>query len=176
MRQCGDCTLCCKLLPVKPLGKLANQRCAYQRRTGCRVYHTFHMPTECKLWNCRWLTNDDTANLSRPNRVGYVIDTVPDFITGRPHDGGPDKTMEAVQIWVDPQQPNAWRDPDLLDYLDRRGKEGIVAIIRTSSSESFVVFPPSLTGEDEFCEYHDGVSIERDHTPLEIFEAIHGRD
>jgi hypothetical protein len=30
-RQCGDCQLCCKLLPVRTLGKAAGQRCKHQR-------------------------------------------------------------------------------------------------------------------------------------------------
>ena len=39
MRQCGECTLCCKLLPVPPLNKLAGQKCKHQRfpHHGCAV-------------------------------------------------------------------------------------------------------------------------------------------
>jgi len=45
MRQCGGCTLCCKLLPVPPLEKLAGQRCQHQRHgKGCAVYETSAMP------------------------------------------------------------------------------------------------------------------------------------
>ena len=39
MRQCGDCQLCCKLLPVKSLAKLAGDRCSHQKHhKGCDVY------------------------------------------------------------------------------------------------------------------------------------------
>ena len=74
-RQCGDCQLCCKLLPVPPLEKKAGQRCQHQKfGKGCTVYHSrAGMPMECSIWNCRWLVNDDADELSRPDRVHYVI-------------------------------------------------------------------------------------------------------
>jgi hypothetical protein len=36
-RQCGDCQLCCKLLPVPPLQKAAGVACRFQKfHKGCR--------------------------------------------------------------------------------------------------------------------------------------------
>jgi len=80
-RQCGDCQLCCKLLPVKSLAKLAGQRCSHQKHhKGCAVYKQLgRVSPECRLWNCRWLVADDTAELSRPDRSHYVLDLMPDF-------------------------------------------------------------------------------------------------
>ena len=38
-RQCGDCTLCCRLLPVRSLNKGAGERCKHQSHArGCKVY------------------------------------------------------------------------------------------------------------------------------------------
>lgn len=64
-RQCGDCQLCCKLLPVQSLGKEAGQRCKHQRHSkGCAVYAQLErVSPECRLWNCRWLVENDTADL-----------------------------------------------------------------------------------------------------------------
>jgi len=99
-RQCGACTLCCKLLPVHDgvlingkrmqgnLDKPAGERCRYQRHTGCTVYNTALMPACCKMWNCRWLGNDDTGDLSRPDRSHYVIDIMPDYVTVVDNAGG----------------------------------------------------------------------------------------
>src|SRR5262245_37028912 len=91
-RHCGECTLCCKLLPVhggplingirmpSDLDKPAGERCKYQRHgKGCTVYKSYKMPTCCRVWNCRWLVNDDTQDQSRPDRSHLVIDIVPDF-------------------------------------------------------------------------------------------------
>jgi len=46
---------------------------------GCAIYAK--RPMSCALWNCRWLVNDDTAELSRPDRSPYVIDIMPDYVT-----------------------------------------------------------------------------------------------
>jgi hypothetical protein len=82
MRECGDCQLCCKLVPVPEIGKLAGQRCKNQRfRKGCALYHTPFKPITSNTWNCRWLVNDDTADLPRPDRSHYVIDINPDYLT-----------------------------------------------------------------------------------------------
>ena len=175
MRQCNECTLCCRLLPVPPLKKRGGERCQHQRHTGCRVYHKAGMPRECALWNCRWLVNDDTANLSRPDRSHYVIDLMPDFVEMRNDETSESTPIQVVQIWVDPRHPEAWRDPDLMAYMERRGLEGIAAIIRYGESDSFVVFPPALCGDGEFHDMRDhgkGESLKRSHTPAEILGAL----
>ena len=44
-RRCGDCQLCCKLLPVRELSKGASERCRHQRvGKGCTVYRQPGMP------------------------------------------------------------------------------------------------------------------------------------
>jgi Putative zinc- or iron-chelating domain len=178
LRQCGDCTLCCKLLPMRreaystervaetaakmveagwatagsfagmlpDFDKPAGKPCPHQtHHHGCKVYT--RRPFGCRYWNCRWLVNDDTADLRRPDRSRYVIDLMPDFVTVRPHDGAPPTNIQVVQIWVDPKHRDAWRDPALLAYLDRRGQEGTAALIRWSESDAITVFPPSLSAD-----------------------------
>ena len=40
-RQCGSCTLCCKLIPVEELHKAAGQRCQHVRAgKGCSINST----------------------------------------------------------------------------------------------------------------------------------------
>lgn len=174
MRQCGDCQLCCKLMPIPPLEKAANERCRYQRvGKGCMVYNTRAMPMECKLWNCRWLVNDDTSELSRPDRSHYVIDLMPDFITVENDDTGEQQKLQVVVIWCDPNHPDAHRDPRLRDYLDRRGREGIAALVRYNSRDAFTIFPPSLAPDGQWHEMQ-GKSAGRDHTPEELHEFFEG--
>ena len=131
IRQCGDCQLCCKLLPVPPLEKKAGQRCRHQKfGKGCAVYHKAGMPMECSIWNCRWLVNDDTADLPRPDRSHYVIDITPDHITLQDNETKATTAIQVVQIWIDPKHPLAHRDPALRAYLLRRGEQGIAALVR----------------------------------------------
>jgi len=171
-RKCGGCTLCCKLLPVHEghtvngrdapgsFHKPAGQRCPHQRTgKGCAIYRKPGFPTACMFWNCRWLVNDDTADLHRPDRSHYVLDILPDFVTVTAgiEEGAPDAVkVEVIQVWVDPGYPDAYKDPALLAYLERRGEQGIAAIIRYSSSEAFVMFPPAMTSSGQFVEKRGG--------------------
>jgi hypothetical protein len=161
------------LLPVRALGKVANQRCKHQRHTGCMVYHKPGMPPECYLWNCRWLVNDDTGDLSRPDRSHYVIDIMPDFITAIDNTTGETRKMEVVQVWIDPKFPDAYKDPHLRAYLDRRGYEGKLGMIRFNEREAITLVPPSLAPDGEWHEL-GGQCVEKTHTAAEVIEALGG--
>jgi hypothetical protein len=153
MRQCGDCQLCCRLLPVRELDKRANTKCQHQTfAKGCGVYHKPGMPPSCAIWNCRWLVNNDTAKMSRPDRSHYVIDIMPDYIQLVPDGGAEPVIVEVVQVWCDPHHPDAHRDPDLRAYLERRGQESIAALVRYSSSAGFVIIPPAMAGDGQWHE------------------------
>lgn len=153
-RQCGDCQLCCKLLPVKSLDKEAGHKCKHQRHhKGCAVYARLAtVSPECRLWNCRWLTEDDTADLRRPDRSHYVIDLVPDFVTLRDEETGEANHIQVVQIWVDPDYPDAHRDPALRAYLERRAKDNIIGLVRWDNERAIALFPPELSADRQWHE------------------------
>lgn len=139
-RRCGECTLCCTLLPVKALGKGANTRCAHQRGLGCNIYRKEGFPGECALWNCRWLINDDAGDLQRPDRSHYVIDIVPDFVTT-----GDTRAIKIpiVQVWCDPRYPDAHRDPALRAWIIRQ--RGFAALIRYNDVDALFLLPPYMS-------------------------------
>lgn len=168
-RRCGDCTLCCKLLPVRELGKVANQACKYQRSgKGCTVYHQPAQPFSCRVWSCMWLRNDDADDLWRPDRSHYVIDPSPDYVNLVHHHDGAVRRIDVVQIWVDPKHPNAHRDPALRAWIDRRAARlGHAAIVRFDSRRALHLFPPSLSSDGRWHERH-GTSLEREHTTEQI--------
>jgi hypothetical protein len=171
-RQCGDCQLCCKLLPVPPLDKKAGQRCKHQKfGKGCTVYHTAKMPPECAIWNCRWLVNDDTADLPRPDRSHYVIDIMPDFVTLQPNNGDPPQHIQVVQIWIDPKHPEARHDPALQRYLIRRAEQGIAALIRLNARDAITLFAPPFNAEGQWHEINSA-RAGRQHSLPEIVQAL----
>ena len=174
-RKCSGCSLCCKLLPVRELGKGAGERCQHQKfKKGCTVYGRPSMPPSCRLWNCRWLVNNDTADLPRPDRAHYVIDIMPDFVTVRDNATGAMRPVEVVQIWCDPAFRDAWREPHLLAFLERRGREGIAALVRFGSkSDAIGVFPPSMSDDGKWHEVHNGVAGP-EHTVLDFLRAWEG--
>lgn len=168
MRQCGECNLCCKLVPVvegaivngKHIGgmnKPAGQRCRFQKHhKGCSIYD--RRPMACRAWNCRWLVEDDTHDLHRPDRTHCVIDLMPDLIRITDDERGP-VDIEVVQIWVDPTYPDAWRSPEMLAYIERRGSENIATIIRYDSKRAIVVFPPTISSDKQWHEIDDGKMV-----------------
>lgn len=200
VRRCGDCQLCCKLLPMradgnaraqalaldmvaaglerpesfagmvwdfdKPAGAACPHQCAGK---GCRIYAT--RPLGCRYWNCKWLMGDDTGELRRPDRSRYVIDAIPDFIMLEFEDGSPPQDIPVVQIWVDPKVPQAWRDPALLAYLERRGTQGIAALIRFNAREGMTVFPPSMASDGQWHE-QGGQSLGRERGLSEMLAAV----
>ena len=169
-RKCGDCQLCCKLLPVRSLAKLAGQRCSHQQHhKGCNVYaKLWKVAPECKLWNCRWLGNDDADDLRRPDRSHYVVDIMPDFVTARDREGNPTQ-LEVVQIWCDPDYPDAHRDPALRAWLVRKNKVGL---IRYGDVEAITIIPPAMMDTGQWFERRSGLSQEKAHTVQQIAAAL----
>ena len=160
-RKCGDCQLCCKLVPVADnlvgLHKPANTRCPYQRHhKGCTIYE--RKPSACAHYSCRWLLGVDTADMPRPDRAHYVIDPIPDFVRVVDRVTGElQQNIEVVQVWIDPDYPDAYRDPALRRYLLRRGEEGTAAIIRFGSKDGFPLVPPNMNESREWVEVRDGM-------------------
>lgn len=169
-RRCGECTLCCKLIPVGEIGKPANQRCVYQRTgKGCRVYRRPKFPSSCELWSCGWLLDLNAAHLPRPDHAHYVIDPSPDYITVQAVDGTRGR-LPVVQIWIDPKHRNVHRDPRLRAWIARHADiHGQAALIRFNSSDGFVLLPPSITG-DGWLE-KNAQCENRQHSMKEIFET-----
>jgi len=163
-RQCGDCQLCCKVMPVRELNKPGNTRCTYQKRgVGCSIYA--NRPPSCRHWNCRWLLRDDTDDLSRPDRSAYVIDLMPDYVTLR-QETGETIHIPVLQVWVDPARPDAWRkDRQFYAYVARQGKtHGMGALIRNGEKEALVLFPPAVAADHEWHEMTSSVDPEKTHT------------
>lgn len=174
-RQCGGCSLCCKLLPVRELKKGAGQRCQHQRMSkGCAIYGRH--PASCKLWSCAWLIGadgGDTADLRRPDRAHYVIDPMPDYVTVRNNETGEAiDTIPVVQIWVDPAHRDAHKDPALREFLRRRGEEGVAALLRYSDTEAVPLIPPQMNDTGDFLVPPNHHTLGKTHTPAEVEAAL----
>src|SRR4051812_37019979 len=105
-RSCGSCSACCSTVPVREIGLRSYTRCPNLRgfpeaRSGCRIYET--RPFSCRSWSCAWLAGDMDDEL-RPDRIGVVIDPIPDTIAAN------GITVPAAQFWVLPGFEDAWKD------------------------------------------------------------------
>lgn len=146
-RHCGDCTLCCRLLPVGELQKAANTRCQHQGHKGCAIYHKPGFPMSCALWSCRWLTGDDTADMLRPDRSRYVLDIMPDMV--RKHDVAGVEEIEVVQVWVEPGS-DPTKDRRLMRYAERQALRGVGLLLRFSPTRAVAVFAPPMCSDGQW--------------------------
>lgn len=150
---------------IPDFDKPAGERCPHQRHgKGCAVYE--RRPFGCKMWVCRWLAGDDTADMSRPDRVHYVIDVAPDFVRS-----DTDAVFPVIQIWVDPKHRDAYKDPALLEFLKRRSADGYHALIRYNANEDcFFLYYHN----GEFHEKRSELRGEHAHSALEKAAVLGG--
>ncbi|SEC27640.1 zinc/iron-chelating domain-containing protein [Bradyrhizobium erythrophlei] len=107
VRQCGSCTLCCKVLEVTDLGKPVNTVCNHIRAGGgCDIYN--ERPRQCRSFSCAWLQghlDDDWY----PETAGMV-----------PHFG-----LDALNVQVDLDDPDRWREEPYFNKLCELSLKGL---------------------------------------------------
>jgi hypothetical protein len=140
-RMCGSCTACCTQVPVQRLpwgDKPANVRCPKLCSRGCSIYA--RRPEPCRYWSCRWLFDETTKGLRRPDRSGYIVDPMLDTIVVE-HT----QRVEVIQVWIDPARPDAHRAPELRAWLGQMAElHGLPAIVRWNSDDGMVLAAPCL--------------------------------
>lgn len=93
-RDCGGCTLCCKVLGIAALDKPKGRWCPHcAPGKGCGAYEA--RPDECRTFNCLWLQRENLGPEWRPDRAKFVMCPTTDGST--------------LLIQVDPGAPDAWR-------------------------------------------------------------------
>jgi hypothetical protein len=70
MRECGNCTMCCKLLAVEALEKPAGVMCKHACGK-CAIYE--ERPTGCRTYSCLWLTDERVPEDFKPSKVKAVL-------------------------------------------------------------------------------------------------------
>jgi len=177
-RQCGSCQLCCVLLPVRDnlvnVLKDAGEKCRHQSYAkGCKVYHKPGFPLACGVWSCLWLTDPDTHEMHRPDRTGYVLDALPDIVTFENGDTGEKVEITVLQVWVDPNRPEAWRDPALLRYGERLGERGVAMLLRYSGTRAVLAVAPIMNGTSEWKVSTNSI-IEESVTGSRLLDRVSG--
>jgi hypothetical protein len=107
VRQCGSCTLCCKVLEITDLEKPVNTACSHIKcGGGCDAYD--ERPRQCRSFSCAWLQghlDDDWY----PETAGIV-----------PHFG-----LDALNIQVDLDHRNRWREEPYFTRLSEMSLNGL---------------------------------------------------
>jgi hypothetical protein len=106
-RECGACTMCCKVYTFPEIGKPAGVWCRYcTPGKGCKIHD--NVPDPCRQFFCLWMTDGTMPAEWRPDRARFVLTVYPGngFVYGQ----------------VDPGSPGAWRRAPYYDALRSMAK------------------------------------------------------
>jgi Fe-S-cluster containining protein len=93
-RNCGSCSLCCKVMPVQALDKPAGQWCIHAvPKSGCAVHAD--RPSACQSFFCAWRLDPDLGPEWKPEAARFVLSA--------------DPARRALMVTVDPGMPLAWK-------------------------------------------------------------------
>jgi len=109
-KECGPCTMCCKILVIEELEKDAGPLCKHCKvGKGCKIYSK--RPDTCREYECSWMTDRTMSPQLRPDKTGTILQIDPD--------------TDEVQAVCDPAAPMQWRkSPLVFKYLVAKAKEG----------------------------------------------------
>lgn len=126
VRQCGSCTLCCKVLEVTDLDKPVNTVCRHiLAGGGCEIYD--ERPRQCRSFSCAWLQGHLDDNWF-PETVGMVL-----------HYG-----LDALNVQVDLDSPDRWREEPYFSKLCELSLNGL----RVSSGRAYATL--IIVGADRY--------------------------
>lgn len=121
-RDCGSCTLCCKVYDNPDVGSVAGSWCQHcQPGRCCNIYAT--RPQQCRDFFCLWMTQAFLGPEWKPDKARFVL------------------TMDPATSWlfaqVDPGAPQAWRKEPYLTQLRRwaaAGNRPVVVFLNKSAT------------------------------------------
>jgi hypothetical protein len=92
-RECGSCTLCCKVYSIPEIGKAANKWCKHcTPGKGCKIHDD--LPSQCSVFNCLWRTKEELPPYWKPEQSKMVVTIFP--------------LTEFIYVQVDAGTPGAW--------------------------------------------------------------------
>ena len=116
-RECGGCTLCCKLLAVPAIEKPQDKWCKHCTiGVGCAINGSEQRPEACGLFDCLWLQGYGSEDM-KPDKSKVVM--------------GMTKDGKNVVLYVDKGRPTAWREKsfsEITKQIVEAGKRIFVVI------------------------------------------------
>lgn len=158
-RECGECTLCCKVMEVDALKKPAGKWCAHCTSSrGCGIYET--RPEECRTFVCAWLQNSKLDDQWKPSRCKFAVWSEAGNLN--------------LKVSVDPARPDAWRKEPYYSYFKGWVRENIAEggkVLIFNGKRAMAVLPDRDIDLGE-CNEDDRVVIFRADTPAgPIYDA-----
>jgi len=109
-KECGTCTLCCDLFPVKWLNKSEDTKCIHCD-LGCKIQAT--KDDECREFDCEYIL-DDTMNIElRPDNCDVLFEKI---------------TTRIYLALAKSDNSNAWKEKNVMVHINKLNKKGISVI------------------------------------------------
>ncbi|UDL94681.1 YkgJ family cysteine cluster protein [Lichenihabitans sp. PAMC28606] len=109
-RECGTCTMCCKVFRIPEVDKVAGQWCKFVvQGRGCGIHAT--RPDVCRTFYCHYLRNPTLGPEWKPERAKFVLYT---------EMGG-----KRLVVAADPAAPSAWRNAPYYALFKRMALAGV---------------------------------------------------
>jgi hypothetical protein len=71
-RECGSCSMCCKVLSIEELNKPADKWCTHcTPGKGCGIYKD--RPEVCKTFKCGWLLSPEVPDWMKPSESKVLL-------------------------------------------------------------------------------------------------------
>ena len=143
-RECGTCTLCCKLIEVTELEKPQNTWCkSCKPGKGCGSYDT--RPSDCRTFYCGWMADGSFDDNWRPDRAKFIMSYEP----------GTDRMF----IVCETAFPGAWRREPfyarIKSFLTAPGMERQQVVVQTGRKVTLL----ARGGEFDLGEWSKGATI-----------------
>lgn len=126
-RQCGDCSLCCKVLAIAELDKPKDAWCPnFAAGAGCRIYPA--RPPSCRDFACQWLTDLTIGPEWKPSLCKMVLDSKPQLLV----------------VHADPALARPWRVEPYYSVLRRLAAQGLTQgalVLAMERGRSIVILP-----------------------------------
>ena len=112
-RQCGQCSLCCKVLRVIELEKPENVWCDHclPGHGGCSIHPT--RPQICRGYYCGWMLSKTVTDEWYPLKSHMVLSI------------GAHHGLQTVTVTCDLNYPLAWREPPYYAQLKQMSARGL---------------------------------------------------
>lgn len=115
VRECGTCTLCCKVMGIQEIEKPMGAWCTHcLPGKGCAIYA--NRPTECRTFSCDWLKAEALGPEWKPEKCKIVLVS----------------RYNRIVAYVDAAFPSAWRKSP---YIER-----LMALMQVSLKEGKLVY------------------------------------
>jgi len=153
-KRCGDCQLCCTLIPVKELKKPGNSVCEHQCASGCGIYTD--RPQECRTYQCLWRSEEEFPDEYRPDRIDCVIDL--------------HETSIGLAVFCHQMREGQWQEENIYGLLIRIAKYNDCWICAVYGDKVAMAFPEWASEQQKTFD----AEIAKGKTELDFYgEIIH---